>query len=605
MIYFCCDDRRRALTRNRTTLNGIDFVEVVDNVSDPPELRQRVLVVHLIRPLGAAVISTGNVRIEGGDRIRNIAAVRVSVPDGSPPLSPPDTSVLEVEVSAAGDFSTYTLRLMRSPESPEQPLLNFDPALSAVQFSFKAACPNEFDCRVQKACPPAPPKLIDINYLAKDFASFRQLMLDRMAALIPEWEERSDADLGIVLVELLAYVGDYLSYQQDAVATEAYLNTARRRASVRRHARLVDYPMHDGSNARAWIHFELPWGSSPVSLQNTTGRPPTQLLTQVEGPGRVIAFGSPDYDRALNADPVIFELMEDAELRFEHNRIPFHTWGARECCLPNGATRATLRGAFPRLRPGMALVFAEVRGPKTGIEKDADPTHRCAVRLTEVSVSEDPAGDESASPPAALPVTEIRWARADALPFPVCVSARNGTNVIDGVSVALGNIVLADHGRTIASETVQPRVPQPNPALAVAAAAEDRCSQTPAPSPAVRYRPALARSPVTQAAPIDANSASSTGIADPRKALPEIELVDASTGDRWTPVRDLLARAEAASSCSRSKMTRPTSGSATGSSGYGPRPARNSPPPTASATAPRVISARMRSIMSRPPIPLW
>ena len=37
------------------------------------------------------------------------------------------------------------------------------------------------------------------------------------------------------MVELLAFVGDYLSYQQDAIATEAYLGTARRRVSVRRH----------------------------------------------------------------------------------------------------------------------------------------------------------------------------------------------------------------------------------------------------------------------------------------------------------------------------------------------------------------------------------
>ncbi len=54
----------------------------------------------------------------------------------------------------------------------------------------------------------------------------------------------------VTLVELLAYAGDPLSYFQDAVATEAYLGTARRRASVRRHARLVDYPMHDGASAR-------------------------------------------------------------------------------------------------------------------------------------------------------------------------------------------------------------------------------------------------------------------------------------------------------------------------------------------------------------------
>jgi hypothetical protein len=45
----------------------------------------------------------------------------------------------------------------------------------------------------------------------------------------------------VALVETLAYVGDHLSYTQDAVATEAYLGTARRRTSLRRHARLLDY----------------------------------------------------------------------------------------------------------------------------------------------------------------------------------------------------------------------------------------------------------------------------------------------------------------------------------------------------------------------------
>src|SRR4030095_13936694 len=60
-------------------------------------------------------------------------------------------------------------------------------------------------------------------------------------------------DIGIALVEILAYAGDYLSYYQDAVGTEAYLDTARKRISVRRHTRLVDYFLHEGCNARAWI----------------------------------------------------------------------------------------------------------------------------------------------------------------------------------------------------------------------------------------------------------------------------------------------------------------------------------------------------------------
>ncbi len=117
-------------------------------------------------------------------------------------------------------------------------------------------------------------------------------MLERMALLAPGWTERPPADVGVTLVEMLAYVADELSYRQDAVATEAYLDTARSRVSLRRHARLVDYRVHDGCNARAWVQIrvnattvELPRGtplltprcpdsrraSSPVSPDHADG----------------------------------------------------------------------------------------------------------------------------------------------------------------------------------------------------------------------------------------------------------------------------------------------------------------------------------------------
>ena len=79
--------------------------------------------------------------------------------------------------------------------------------------------------------------------------------------------------LGIALVELFAYAGDHLSYYQDAVGTEAYLDTARRRTSVRRHVRLVDYPMHDGCNARAWVCAEPGGTSRSRSRPGTSASP--------------------------------------------------------------------------------------------------------------------------------------------------------------------------------------------------------------------------------------------------------------------------------------------------------------------------------------------
>ena len=155
------------------------------------------------------------------------------------PRSGSSQPVLVVEVDKSGDFSTYTLTL--GPSGPADTSLNaFDQVLRSIDFSFKAACESKFDCATAAVCPPAVAADPAIDYLARDFRSLRQVMLDRMSVLIPEWTDRTPADFGVALVELLAYAGDYLSYRQDAVATEAYLDTARRRISVRRHARLVD-----------------------------------------------------------------------------------------------------------------------------------------------------------------------------------------------------------------------------------------------------------------------------------------------------------------------------------------------------------------------------
>ena len=75
MTYFCCDERApRTPSRRIATLNGIDFLEVVD---DPSRSDRRcgsaLLFVHFVKPLAPdAIARAQNVRIDGGERIRNI-----------------------------------------------------------------------------------------------------------------------------------------------------------------------------------------------------------------------------------------------------------------------------------------------------------------------------------------------------------------------------------------------------------------------------------------------------------------------------------------------------------------------------------------------------
>ncbi|MGH9928215.1 MAG: baseplate J/gp47 family protein [Pyrinomonadaceae bacterium] len=82
-----------------------------------------------------------------------------------------------------------------------------------------------------------------IDYLARDYDSFRKALVDLIPAKLPEWTDRSEADFGMALLELFAYMADILSYYQDRIANEAFLHTAQERRSIINHLRLTGYEM--------------------------------------------------------------------------------------------------------------------------------------------------------------------------------------------------------------------------------------------------------------------------------------------------------------------------------------------------------------------------
>jgi hypothetical protein len=531
--YICQDLERRQSVLSSPTLNGIDFLDVMDQQAaalppppppQQPSPRQQTLLVRLFQP--APLLTPQNVRIEGGTRVTPVNAVWIfpapSVPAPQANASeqaffaglPNADHVLVIRTDSAGDFSTYTLRFVTSPADPTPPA-NFDLRFAAIDFSFKVECPSDFDCKAAAVCPPdslpgAPP----IDYLAKDYASFRTLLLDRLSVTLPEWQEQSPADLGNAVVELLAYAGDHLSYYQDAVATEAYLGTARKRVSVRRHARLLDYFMHDGANARAWVHIAVKAGGAadgvtlpgprPGKTGAPLGTPGTPLFTQINAPRG--AFSPDQLQTALAQGAVVFETMHDITLHGAHNLMQFYTWDDDSCCLPKGATTAALVNPPPpnslQLAVGDRVVFEEVINPATGAAADADPSHRWVVRLTGVTSLTDTLNTTA--------ILEIQWSADDALPFPLCLSAGG----VQGLTAARGNLVLADHGRTISGETL---------------------ALTPG-----LFRPKLENNGITCATAFDGTLAASTALAqDPRAAAPAVILGDDKQAP-WTPLRDLL-----------------------------------------------------------------
>jgi hypothetical protein len=525
MIYFCSQKNRRALVLQSATLNGIDYLEVVGAAGCGTQLA-----LTFLKDARALVLSAGNIVISG-DAPLQVTSIT--------PASDADPLLITIQLDRTGDFGPYLFSIVAASGVTDPPD-GLDPQLSSLSFSFKAGCPTPADCLPNNCCPAALQAPPDINYLAKDFSGFLQVMRDRLAVLAPGWTETHAADLGIALLETLAYAADHLSYQQDAVSTEAYLGTARSRISLRRHARLVDYPLSEGCNARTWVYVEAL--SDGVTLPQGTA-----FYVRLPGLPAVIDPSPPANQRFIqalsrSAQP-IFQSLQAQQLFVEQNQLPFYTWGDAGCCLPVGATQATLRGNFASLNVGSVLIFEEVVGPLTGSLDDADPEHRCAVRLTSVTTTDykgrplvDPLNDQL--------VTRISWDAEDALSFPLCLSAlsSSGTATVFDVSVARGNIIAADHGIWIAHESMG-LVPAAPP-VPVSTAGCNCSNQPGAPNalpPAPRFYPELAQSPLTFTVPYDATApASALAITDPTLASAQIQ-AQSDDGRSWVVVEDLLS----------------------------------------------------------------
>jgi hypothetical protein len=521
----CAAPRRRQSLFNNESLNGIDFVEVSAD--------QKSLCVHFFGEAPERV-RPANIRIEGGRRILNIRAIDVRL---EPAHDGDLDDCLHVTLDKSGDFSAYRLCLV---EANGKPLKGFDPRYACIEFFFKLDCPSELDCKTDHDCPPEIFAASDINYLAKDYASFRQLIYDRLSVTMPDWRERHAPDLGVTLVEILAYAADHLSYYQDAVATEAYLETARLRTSIRRHLRLIDYNLHDGLNARAlvtvWVSVDIRV-EDPRSFYFVTEFDGIQASGGIADAAQLAARPAGSYevfepDRISHSGPV--------QLFAAHSEIRIYTWADEECCLAKGATRATLLDEGARaeegveraldLRPGDILIFEEALGPASGSEFDADPGHRHAVRLTSCTKSKDTLFHRL--------LLEVEWAAEDALPFSLCLSARRGApdcDLIQNISVARGNVIVVTHGRTETEDL--------GPVGEDLVLGDCACEGSVIESSvtALKFAPELKYGPLVFSDPVSPDGpARHIFERDQQAATPQINLTEEEGGARWEPAVSLM-----------------------------------------------------------------
>jgi hypothetical protein len=418
-------------------INALHVQAIRDAIAADPDSAGRIFVIK------------GGHRLPAGPGSGQVKCIGIS--DGQVNAAG-DLESLILSIAPIGDYSTYSVELVYDPT-------RIDPYFAELAFKFRPGCfggdcaPGWKPGRAKVAAP-------GIDYLAKDYDSFRHTLVSAMMERVPGWQMSSEADLDQVLIDLFAAAADELSDYQDRVVNEAWLGSARKRVSLARHARLVDYHIHQGNQSSTWLAVLL----DPITPSFTLDE---ELLVWAGGE---IADSAEVYfaTRQTLLEPAARSLLDPLL-----NSLHLHTWSDARPGLAAGATSADL--VSDQLGAGQAeaeqlrdwvqdgslkhLLIEEKRNPLTGLLPGRDPRKRQLLRLI--------AGDDNAVGTLAAQAlrdpltntwfTRVHWRSEDALRQAYAfVIGCPAVGRVDGVSGLHGNLLMVHQGLPLTTHFHEP-----------------------------------------------------------------------------------------------------------------------------------------------------
>ncbi|PTQ69182.1 baseplate J/gp47 family protein [Pseudomonas sp. GV071] len=402
--------------------NGLHLAAIVADLSADPS---RVHQVFRLR---------GGSRVLAGNALGQVQVTAVSALD---------SRRLRLRIAPVGDYSTYRLELVWNANL-------IDPFFSSIGFKFRPGCFTNDCAPVQRHRPAQPNPGID--YLAKDYDSFRHTLMVAMAERVPGWASTSEADHDQVLIDLFAAAADELSDYQDRVMAEAYLGSTRKRLSLARHARLMDYHLHQGNQASTWLAVDVVAGQAPFSL--------TDQELVVHTVDQAVSFASrqqrlPAAQRQ-RLDPLL-------------NRLRLYTWRDAQPALAAGSTSADLvpfdgladqaeaDALRDLVRNGLwrELLIAERLNPLTGQVAGRQRGKRQLLRL----LSGSEAAETLFDPLLSVWLVRVHWRRDDALRADYSFSSfcpGPPPQTVSDVSVFYGNLLPVFSGQPLQVQFHEP-----------------------------------------------------------------------------------------------------------------------------------------------------
>ena len=81
-----------------------------------------------------------------------------------------------------------------------------------------------------------------ISYLNQDFESFKKDLIEHVRVYFPnDYNDFNESSVGVMLIELMAFMGDNMSFYLDKRFNEVFIDTARERKNVLKHAKQLGF----------------------------------------------------------------------------------------------------------------------------------------------------------------------------------------------------------------------------------------------------------------------------------------------------------------------------------------------------------------------------
>jgi hypothetical protein len=98
---------------------------------------------------------------------------------------------------------------------------------------------------------------MQIDYTSRDFESIKEDLITLIRTKTnSDWDPTDYSDLGYVLVEAFAYMGDIMSHYLDRIANETSIDTAIQRSTLLSLAKLYGYKPSGPTPAEIYVTFE-------------------------------------------------------------------------------------------------------------------------------------------------------------------------------------------------------------------------------------------------------------------------------------------------------------------------------------------------------------